>query len=181
MMAVIVIVMVVAGFLFASASGANFARFRTISQVSVDMAEIQETVASFRNDTYVYRVTGDPAIADQAWSKRELLEAEILAARNRLSNDTVREDLSRVDEFGDEYAEAFEQYITRRQLLDEEITAFEPPKRLALIRSVDTLDWRRLSKREKRERRGGPRAQTRERWVARTEEALRRYSAAWHQ
>ena len=90
MMAVIVIVMVVAGFLFASASGANFARFRTISQVSVDMAEIQETVASFRNDTYVYRVTGDPAIADQAWSKRELLEAEILAARNRLSNDTVR-------------------------------------------------------------------------------------------
>jgi CHASE3 domain sensor protein len=65
MMAFIVIVMVVAGFVFATASGANFARFRTMSQASVDVADIQEAVASFQNDTYVYRVTGDPAMAEQ--------------------------------------------------------------------------------------------------------------------
>ena len=139
MLAIIVIVMVVAGFVFASASGSNFARFRTISQVSVDMAEIQETVASFRNDTYVYRVTGDPAIASLAWTKREALESEILAARNRLDNVEVRADLERVEAFGDEYAQAFEQYISRRQLLDEEITALTGVEDQLLGQLGDTL------------------------------------------
>lgn len=139
MMALIVIVMVVAGFLFTSASGSNFARFRTISQVSVDMADIQETIAGFRNDTYVYRVTGDPAIADMAWSKHELLETELVAAQGRLSDDTVREDLERVEAFGDDYAEAFEQYITRRQLLDEEITALTDYEDRLLAQLGDTL------------------------------------------
>jgi len=139
MMAIIVIVMVVAGFMFATASGSNFARFRTISQVSVDMAAIQETVSSFRNDTYVYRVTGDPAIADMAWSKREQLESEIVAAQTRLSDNAVRQDLFRVEEFGDQYAEAFEQYITRRQLLDDEITALTEFEDRLLGQLGDTL------------------------------------------
>ena len=139
MMAFIVITMVVVGFLFATTSGSNFDRFRTISQVSVDMADIQETVASFRNDTYVYRVTGDPLIADQARSQRELLETEIVAAQSRLANDTVREDLARVEEFGDQYAEAFEQYITRRQLLDDEINALTDFEDRLLGQLGDTL------------------------------------------
>jgi len=139
MMAFIVIIMVVVGFFFATASGSNFDRFRTISQVSVDMADIQETVASFRNDTYVYRVTGDPLVADQARSQRELLETEIVAAQSRLGNDTVREDLARVEEFGDQYAEAFEQYITRRQLLDDEINALTDFEDRLLGQLGDTL------------------------------------------
>ncbi|WP_440959387.1 methyl-accepting chemotaxis protein [Oceanicaulis sp. LC35] len=139
MMAVIVIVMVVAGFVFASASGANFARFRTISQASVDMASIQETVASFRNDTYVYRVTGDPAIAEEARTSREHLVNEIVEAQSRMSNDEVRNDLARVDQFGDQYAEAFEQYITRRQLLDDEITALTDFEDRLLGQLGDTL------------------------------------------
>ena len=139
MMAFIVIIMVVVGFLFATTSGSNFDRFRTISQVSVDMADIQETVASFRNDTYVYRVTGDPLVADQARSQRELLETEIVAAQSRLGNDTVREDLARVEEFGDQYAEAFEQYITRRQLLDDEINALTDFEDRLLGQLGDTL------------------------------------------
>ncbi|VXC72901.1 conserved hypothetical protein [Oceanicaulis sp. 350] len=139
MMAFIVIVMVVAGFVFATASGANFARFRTMSQASVDVADIQEAVASFQNDTYVYRVTGDPAMAENAWSKREQLNTGIVAVQTRLSNNEVREDLQRVEEFGDRYAEAFEQYITRRQLLDGEISSLTDFEDRLLGQLGDTL------------------------------------------
>ena len=121
MMAVIVIVMAVAGFIFVTSSGANFERFRTVSEVSVDMAGIQDSVAKLRNGAFIYRVTGDPGMAEEVMTNRQRLISGVEAIQLRVDNQMVRDDLQRIVEFGDTYAEAFEQYITRRQLLDEEI------------------------------------------------------------
>ena len=78
-------------------------------------------------------------MAEHAWSKREQINTGIVAAQTLLNNNAVREDLARVEEFGDRYAEAFEQYITRRQLLDGEISSLTDFEDRLLGQLGDTL------------------------------------------
>lgn len=139
LMGILVIVMAGVSLFSAIGSGSNFGRYREAALVTVDMASVLDGVATLRNAAFRYRVTGDPASADQA--RQALTDLTLILQRSHGAVDdaALEEHISDLEEHSAEYGAVFEEYVALRQQLEADILALQSAETSLLTDIGDTL------------------------------------------